>query len=467
MAQADWITYGTPGGAKASEITRLRDLFANVGEFQKTASMYQGEGGGAQINWANNPQLQALLSQNGLSSSIGSFLGGTHNPHVQQSFDESGMWYGIGNDQGGLDRITLEQLAQQSQLSNPTLSLAAQVDPERAGKKGNYNLVFNPDGTIQDVTWKNAELSDGWMAENGWMIPVAAAAAGATGLIGPGAGVGGAGAAPIAQSAPSWVAPGAGASSVPAGLGSGTFGLGASEAAALPFGSLTGAPALTGGGLTPAITAGSAAPALAEAAPISSSAITSLGPAATRADVAAFTGARGLSSLASGAKDVLGHPSNLAALINAYSQNRQGRAQEDWASRLYDDRKQFLDRLAQTYEDPSVYLGGEEYNRMADIELDRLMRRDAAQGRLATDVERQKLMQDYALSNLENYRKGLSGAAGLTGVSGIPELGVSGLANQYGTANAILSQMSRANGGQGFNVVDFLSNVFDLGDIFG
>ncbi len=51
------------------------DMLANVGAFQQSAQLHQGEGGGATIGWADNPQLQALLAENGLTPALGGLSG--------------------------------------------------------------------------------------------------------------------------------------------------------------------------------------------------------------------------------------------------------------------------------------------------------------------------------------------------------------------------------------------------------
>lgn len=268
---------------------------------------------------------------------------------------------------------------------------------------------------------------------------------------------------------------------------------------------------LAGAALAPAAAGATAAGA---AAPISASPITSLGPAATLSDVAAFTGATGASTsslaapaaglgtataggaLAGGstvapavtagsvlpaaaggaasqiAGQAAGQAANaaqnnnstdgwLAAILNAISQNKQGNLQQEWADRLYNDRKQFLNRLAESYTNPAGVLQGDEYQSIAGTVLDQLQRKDAARGRLATDVQRQKLMQDHAWEWLGKYRSGLATAAGLQGTSGLPELDKSGLANEYGTLNSILSQMSRGQANGSFDINKIIDTIGD------
>lgn len=333
------------------------------------------------------------------------------------------------------------------------LSLPAMNDPDRPGKRYKYDISFNPDGSLGNVDWSNVELHGGWLTENGWMIPVAAAAAGFAGL---GAGLG----------TPGGVGAGAieGAVGIPelglaaqTGLGgsmtlptAGLGGLMEGVAPALPSGTglgLTGGSGITGGTLTssPLLTGGGLAPGL---------------------EALASVGGSSLGWLGDLAKTALGKDGWLPSVLNAFSQNQQGNIQRDWAERLYQDRAQFLQRLARTYTNPEEFLSGPEYQALSKTTLDKLQRQDAAKGRLATDVQRQKLMQDYAFEYLNKYRSGLAGAAGLTQTTGIPELDKSGAANIWGTLNAPLAQIARGVTNDSFDVGSVVDRVFNLGSWF-
>lgn len=264
--------------------------------------------------------------------------------------------------------------------------------------------------------------------------------------------------------------------------------------------------AIAGAGLAGMGGAGAGAAELGAAAPISASPMTSLGAGATLSDIAAFTGATGgstsslaaplmgagtasaagasgLSGITQGAGAAAGGSllngtlskltndpiKTLASLLNGASQNAQGNNQEDWAKRLYADRSAFLERLKQSYADPNSYLSGPEYQASAGIALDQLQRKDAARGRLGTDVQRQKLMQDHAMASLDNYRKTLGASAGLTNTTGLAELSTTGLANQYGMGNALLNQLTSASANN-FNATDFVKQLmqsYGTGSIYG
>ena len=438
MAQADWITYGNAGGAKAAEIAKLREMFGNVGAFnpvQTQRSFY----GGDQQNTANvwdlqNDNVSAIFKQLGINPANTTYA--FAEPRQQSD--------GFGNTSPYLDDDAMLQAGYTP--TGVTYQLPGMADPERDGKKGAYTLRFNADGTIADVVWDNHDLSKGWFGDNmSWLGPllVGLGAPAAFGAVSSMAGVGGTAA-----------AGGAGGAAPAAAAGPGYFGgLSSTPAAAVP--GMGGGAGLNIGAAGP-LAAGSAM-------------MPTLGAAGTAA-LAAGGGAAAGGGLSGLLGSVLGGDGGdgeggsglglLASLINAFSQNRQGSAQEDWADRLYQDRSQFLERLARTYSNPEEYLSGPEYTAASGITLDQLQRKDAARGRLATDVERQKLMQDYALQSLGNYRSGLSTAAGLSPTQGLADLSVTGQANKYGTFNAPISELARLfEGNNSFDFDDLLDDI--------
>lgn len=223
------------------------------------------------------------------------------------------------------------------------------------------------------------------------------------------------------------------APALPSGTG---LGLTGGAGTGISGGALTGSPLLTGGGL------------------------------ASGLEGLTTVGGSSFGWLGDLAKSALGKDGWLPSVLNAFSQNQQGNIQRDWAERLYQDRAQFLQRLARTYTNPEEFLSGPEYQALSRTTLDQLQRQDAAKGRLATDVQRQKLMQDYAFEYLNKYRSGLAEAAGLTQTTGIPELDKSGAANIWGTLNAPLSQIARGVTNDSFDIGGVVDRIFNLGSWF-
>ena len=341
------------------------------------------------------------------------------------------------------------------------------ADPTSStGHPGSWNGTIDPaTGRLSGLQWINDDLSSGVIGNTfdkigdaltnyGWAIPLAFAGAGAAGLLGGSAGAGGAVGAGAIEGAVGLPELGlatqtglGGSMTLPtAGLG----GLMEGVAPALPSGTglgLTGGSGITGGTLTssPLLTGGGLAPGL---------------------EALASAGGSSLGWLGDLAKTALGKDGWLPSVLNAFSQNQQGNIQRDWAERLYQDRAQFLQRLARTYTNPEEFLSGPEYQALSRTTLDQLQRQDAAKGRLATDVQRQKLMQDYAFEYLNKYRSGLAGAAGLTQTTGIPELDKSGAANIWGTLNAPLSQIARGVTNDSFDIGGVVDRIFNLGSWF-
>lgn len=342
------------------------------------------------------------------------------------------------------------------------------ADPTSStGHPGSWNGTIDPaTGKLTGLQWINDDLSSGVIGNTfdkigaavtspigGPLAVLGAATMGAgwlAGLTGGGAEAAGAYVSPEIAGMAAQTIPAAGTSST--GLFGGLGGLMDGIAPALPSGTglgltggagtgisggaLTGSPLLTGGGL------------------------------ASGLEGLATVGGSSFGWLGDLAKSALGKDGWLPSVLNAFSQNQQGNIQRDWAERLYQDRAQFLQRLARTYTNPEEFLSGPEYQALSRTTLDQLQRQDAAKGRLANDVQRQKLMQDYAFEYLNKYRSGLAGAAGLTQTTGIPELDKSGAANIWGTLNAPLSQIARGVTNDSFDIGGVVDRIFNLGSWF-
>lgn len=99
------------------------------------------------------------------------------------------------------------------------------------------------------------------------------------------------------------------------------------------------------------------------------------------------------------------------AAYNYNQQDRYASAMKDMYTQATQRAQPFLDRLNQSYTDPSSYLKGPEYSAIKDIEQNRIDRQASAQGRLSNPTDRDVLMQKFAMQNLSNYRQGLAGTA--------------------------------------------------------
>lgn len=231
MAQADWITYGTPGGAKAQQIEQLKQLFANIGPVgtaQRSRWEVQGDqGANVAYDGHFNENFARQLLQMGLfadrfkKGALEQYQSGALDP--AQLFSQG--WYDLTPIYGNAvyDSVFAGDNGYQQVLRDlgaPTgymFTLPAQADPEREGKKGAYTLSFNPDGTIKDVTWTNYNLSKGFLGDNmSWLGPLLVGGAAALGATAGGAAAGSAGSAGA----------GGGAAGTPYSLSSGMQSLG-------------------------------------------------------------------------------------------------------------------------------------------------------------------------------------------------------------------------------------------------
>ncbi len=190
MAQAEWIRYGNAGGAKAQQIARLREMFANIGGgFAQTGAQFDtGKGGDNgptyERAWAN-PEFERIAQSIGLANAR-SLMG----PLGLTGGYSDSQYQDIFAGDNGMMRV-LRPDAKPDVFSFTTDAMA---DPEREGKRGAYTLSFGGDGTLRDVSWANHDLSKGFLGDNmSWLGPLLVGGLAALGSAG--AGAAGAGAA--------------------------------------------------------------------------------------------------------------------------------------------------------------------------------------------------------------------------------------------------------------------------------
>lgn len=107
----------------------------------------------------------------------------------------------------------------------------------------------------------------------------------------------------------------------------------------------------------------------------------------------------------------VGGGGGLASLIAAlYGSN----AQENYADQLNQfiqemrsNANPYMTRLQESYTNPQAYLESPEMQARLGIEANKLTGIDASKGRLSNDIQRTKLLQDYGMSALNDYRTGL------------------------------------------------------------
>lgn len=97
------------------------------------------------------------------------------------------------------------------------------------------------------------------------------------------------------------------------------------------------------------------------------------------------------------------------AAYDAYQGYKDAGEMRDWLTGQTPNFEFYQDKLKQSYEDPSSYWKGADFNAGFDVLHNKLQRNDAAGGRLAADAGRQSELQKYTLDSLNNYRSGLEG----------------------------------------------------------
>ena len=123
--------------------------------------------------------------------------------------------------------------------------------------------------------------------------------------------------------------------------------------------------------------------------------------------------------------------------LASYQNNQTANRLLDMFSRYNSDADFYGNKLRETYTNPLSYLQGPEYQSIQNVAGDYLQRKDAAGGNLANNFGRQSKLQDLAMSNLNQYRQGLSGTyQNMAGIS--TGQGAQGAVAASGTANAPL-----------------------------
>ena len=123
--------------------------------------------------------------------------------------------------------------------------------------------------------------------------------------------------------------------------------------------------------------------------------------------------------------------------LASYQNNQTANRLLDMFSRYNSDADFYGNKLRETYTNPLSYLQGPEYQSIQNVAGDYLQRKDAAGGNLANNFGRQSKLQDLAMSNLNQYRQGLSGTyQNMAGIS--TGQGAQGAVAASGTANTPL-----------------------------
>ena len=207
------------------QIEALRQLFAGgLGPLTAEFTPGQGEAAAPTIGWQTPNTLAPLMRQartvlgqnwndktlQWMSRLQGSDIATVNGAPLQLVNDDvNGTRYvGVGS-QG--EFLPFDPAAAAAAYKSPaSFVLPSMVDPNDPNRRGRYYASVNPDGSIGDVNWQDTTNDDDWSFMDKLLMAGALAAIGyaaAPALFG-GAGAPAA-AAPIVESTPSWVAPGA------------------------------------------------------------------------------------------------------------------------------------------------------------------------------------------------------------------------------------------------------------------
>lgn len=106
-----------------------------------------------------------------------------------------------------------------------------------------------------------------------------------------------------------------------------------------------------------------------------------------------------------------GGNTGLADLWGAWEGSRQAKDASGNFKQMYSDaqarRQPYLDRLNESYVNPNSFYDTSQWKGLSDVYKNSIDRTAASKGRLANPTDREVLLNNYALKELENYRGGL------------------------------------------------------------
>lgn len=106
-----------------------------------------------------------------------------------------------------------------------------------------------------------------------------------------------------------------------------------------------------------------------------------------------------------------GGSTGLMDLYGAYRGSREGRDEAFRLQNLYNDaqarRQPVLDRLNASYTDPNTFYDSNQWKGLQSVYQNQIDRQAASKGRMANPTDREVLLNNYAMKELENYRGGL------------------------------------------------------------
>jgi hypothetical protein len=113
-----------------------------------------------------------------------------------------------------------------------------------------------------------------------------------------------------------------------------------------------------------------------------------------------------------------GNMGSLLDLLAGYMGNKNLKDYAGNAKEPYSDavgrQKPYLDQLLASYQDPNTFYNSNQWKGLESVYQNSIDRGAAKTGTLANPTAREVLLQDHAMKSLEDYRRGLTNAAGIT-----------------------------------------------------
>jgi len=135
-------------------------------------------------------------------------------------------------------------------------------------------------------------------------------------------------------------------------------------------------------------------------------------------------------------------------MLGAYYSSQQMKDYSGNMKGIYSDlnnrQDQFRNQLLKSYEDPNQFYGSNQWKGLESVYQNSIDRDASKAGRLANPTDREVLLQNHAMKELEKYRDGLRQSAGLTR----PEAALEPLAKGY-EAEAYANTAPWATAGRG------------------
>lgn len=97
----------------------------------------------------------------------------------------------------------------------------------------------------------------------------------------------------------------------------------------------------------------------------------------------------------------------IAALYGSNAQENYADQLKQFIQEMRSNANPYMTRLQESYTNPQAYLESPEMQARLGIEANKLTGIDASKGRLSNDIQRTKLLQDYGMGALNEYRTGL------------------------------------------------------------